>query len=501
MGKVFGVNIVVGIPTFGMVSVYFMQARVAQQFPLVSSAVDKIVLNKPIAEARNEIVEFALEQGANYIYWLDDDVIPPPDAFLKLYRHQKDIINGVYWSKSNPPMPLLFRGHLEGPYWNWHVGDLIEIDAAGNGLTLVKTDVYRKISETIGGPWYSTDYSSFKDMKAAAHNNTEDLYFYWKAKQAGYKVWADTSVQALHYEKFNQVTYGMPPYAPQAIPGWEIKPEGSKLIADIGAGPVSPYMRDEGHVVTFDIREDIKPDVICDVRYLPVPDETFDIVFSSHTLEHFGWVGVEKVLKEWARVLKVGGELRIVVPNLRHVAQRLLDDAIVPTDMWVLYGEQDYAKNFHAVGFTPSIIRRLVEQVGGFDNIQVNEGDYQSQNGPNSWNLELRATKISHPEQVNITPEWVDKAPDVNNVIPMRLFDSVTERPITVEEELADRAWISEESEATAKRKEEVIAAANIVRSTGAIVPEELIPPKRRAARKQSREKVKVSNNGLDSDH
>lgn len=303
-----GINVVVGIPSFGMVSTYFMQARNGQQFPLVSSSIDKIVLNKPIADARNEIVQFALDQEANYIYWLDDDVLAPGDAFLKLWRHQKDIINGVYWSKSNPPMPLLFRGHLQGPYWKWHVGDLIEIDAAGNGLTLVKTDVYRKIEKEIGGPWYSVDYGSFPSQRTDSNpttpvNNTEDLYFYWKAKRAGYKVWADTAVQAFHYDKNSNIMYNMPANAPQAMPAWEIKPQGGKLIADIGSGPITPYMTDEGVTVSFDIREDMRPDVVCDVRYLPVPNNTFDVVFSSHTLEHFGWISVDKVLKEWTRVL------------------------------------------------------------------------------------------------------------------------------------------------------------------------------------------------------
>ena len=336
------VNVVVGIPSFGMISVFFLQARISQQFPLVSSSIDKFVIGKPIAEARNEIVQYALDQNANYIYWLDDDVIAPPDAFMKMYHHQRDIINGVYWSKSNPPMPLLFRGHLDGPYWNWHVGDLIEIDAAGNGLTLVKTDVYRKISEVVGGPWYSTEYASFPGVKESGYNNTEDLYFYWKAKKAGFKIWADTSIQAYHYDKVNNVHYGMPPYAPQANPAWGKIPEpGTKLIADIGSGAITPYMSDEGVAISFDIREDIRPDVICDVRYLPVPNETFDIVHSSHTLEHFGWMSVDKILKEWSRILKVGGELRLVVPNMRYSAKRIADDELIGTDFWVLYGGQE----------------------------------------------------------------------------------------------------------------------------------------------------------------
>ena len=434
MANIHGVNVIVGIPSFGMVSTYFLQARLSQQFPLVSSAFDKIVLNKPIADARNEIVEFALSQGANYIYWLDDDVIAPPDAFLKLFNQHKDIINGVYWSKSNPPMPLLFRGHLDGPYYDWHKGDLIEIDAAGSGLTLVKTDVYRKIQKELGEPWYSVNYSSFAGIKDTPVNNTEDLYFYWKAKKAGYKVWADTSIQAFHYDKNSGVMFGIPANSPQANADWEILPEGSKLIADIGSGPISPYMRDEGKVVSFDIREELRPSVVCDIRHLPVPNQTFDIVYSSHTLEHFGFHDVQNVLKEWVRTLKIGGELRLIVPNLRHVGYRLAMDQVVATDYWVMYGEQDYPKNFHAAGFTPKSLLALVKSLGCFEDIEVSEGNVFGEPDNLAWSIQLRARKVSHPEIDNITPENIDPSPASPSWWPMAMYPEWKERPMTQEE-------------------------------------------------------------------
>jgi predicted SAM-dependent methyltransferase len=459
MGK-HGVAIVVGIPTFGMVSHYFSQARQSQQFPLVSSSIDYYVKGKPIADARNEIVEWAIKTDADYVYWLDDDVIAPPDSFLKLWRHQKDIINGVYWSKSNPPMPLLFRGHLEMPYLNWHVGDLIEIDAAGNGLTLVKTKVYKDIIEKVGGPCYSTEYGSFPGAQVSPLNNTEDLYFYDKARKAGYKIWADTSVQALHYEKNSDVMYGMPSSSPQANAAYTIKTPGTKLIADIGSGGVSPYMMDEGVPITFDIREEVKPDVVCDVRYLPVPNETFDIVFSSHTLEHFGWSNVHKVVEEWSRVLKVGGEMRIVVPNLRHVAQRILDDKMVPTDWWVLYGEQDYPKNYHAMGFTPSVLKAVFESTGYFDNIQVKEGDFA---GPpdraESWNLQLKATKVKSKVLDNIAPVDMEVGPPLPASYPVRIYDEWKDRPMTPEEIVADIKWLGEGLTAAQGKKEAALEA------------------------------------------
>lgn len=468
MGK-HGVAIIVGIPTFGMVSHYFAQARGSQQFPLVSSSMDYYVKGKKIAEARNEIVQYAINMDADYIYWLDDDVIAPADAFLKLWNHQKDIINGVYWSKSNPPMPLIFRGHLGMPYLNWHIGDLLEVDACGNGLTLVKTDVYRKISEKVGGPWYSTEYGSFPGVKQTPYNNTEDLYFYWKAKKAGFKVWVDTSVQAHHYDKNSDVMYQIPSSSPQANPKWAIKPLGDKLIADIGSGGISPYMLDEGTVVSFDIREDVHPDVVCDVgKKLPIPDETFDIVFSSHTLEHFGWRVVDNILKEWSRILKVGGELRLVVPNMRHVAKRFLDDTIAPTDYWVAWGEQDYAKNFHAVGFTPNTLRGLVHSLGRehgqddkgiYENIQIREGDFA---GPpdraESWNLQLKATKVRNIVLDNIAPEDMEPGPPPPAYYPVRIYNEFNERPLTPEEITKDLTWIgSWDADEAAKKKQEVL--------------------------------------------
>src|SRR3972149_3190756 len=493
--KVFGVNVVVGIPSFGMVSTYFLQGRISQQMPLVSSAIDKIVLGKPIADARNEIVEFALSQGANYIYWLDDDVIPPPDAFLKMFRHRVDIMNGVYWSKSNPPMPLIFRNHFEGPYWDWHVGDLLEVDACGSGLTLVKTDVYRKIKE----PWYSTNYSSFPGVKESPPNNTEDLYFYWKARSAGYKVWVDTSIQAFHFDKMNGIMYGMPMNSPQAKSGYEIKPRGKKLIADIGSGPISPYMSDEGTVISFDIREDMKPDVVCDVRYLPIPDETFDIVFSSHTLEHFAWTGVDKVLKEWCRVLKVGGELRIVVPNLRYVSKRILDDMILPSDYWVVYGEQDYPKNFHASGFTPNTLTSLVASMGVFENIQVKEGDISGLPAAENWNLQLKATKVRNvPDIDNITPPHIEAGPNTVNYWPMAIYpDSVT-REMTEAEMAAEKAKWAVNNEIVAEAE---LSKRKIIEGTQSYIntdndrsafgtPEQIVPV---GAKKKTPRKSKVT--------
>ncbi|MEO8098293.1 MAG: methyltransferase domain-containing protein [Acidobacteriota bacterium] len=48
----------------------------------------------------------------------------------------------------------------------------------------------------------------------------------------------------------------------------------------------------------------------------PLPDNSFNYVYSEHVLEHFDyWVGLD-MLKEEYRVLKPGGRVRVVTPDL-----------------------------------------------------------------------------------------------------------------------------------------------------------------------------------------
>ena len=197
----------------------------------------------------------------------------------------------------------------------------------------------------------------------------------------------------------------------------------------------------------------MKPDVVCDIRYLPVPDQTFDIVYSSHTLEHFPWTSVDKVLKEWSRTLKVGGELRLVVPNLRFSAKRILDDNLIPEDYWVLYGEQDYAKNFHAVGFTPKSLFALVDSLGIYEDIQTKEHNIDGPPGPDSWNLQLRAVKKVHPTLENIAPEDLDVAPGYGAMWPVRIYDMANEKPPVTEEEEQKEIEIHKPSKARARKE------------------------------------------------
>src|SRR5262245_57057141 len=64
------------------------------------------------------------------------------------------------------------------------------------------------------------------------------------------------------------------------------------------------------------------------LRRLPFQNDFFDVVYSSHVLEHFTLESAEALLRECHRIVNRGGLVRIVVPDLENVCceyLRILD--------------------------------------------------------------------------------------------------------------------------------------------------------------------------------
>jgi predicted SAM-dependent methyltransferase len=102
------------------------------------------------------------------------------------------------------------------------------------------------------------------------------------------------------------------------------------------------------------------------VERLPMfRDETADLIYVCHCLEHVSFLETERVLREWRRVLKPGGILRISVPDfdcILAIYEAFQHDiaAIEKT----LMGGQNYAANFHKAVFNRAHLARLLEAAG-----------------------------------------------------------------------------------------------------------------------------------------
>ena len=97
-------------------------------------------------------------------------------------------------------------------------------------------------------------------------------------------------------------------------------------------------------------------------------DNSVDLIYACHVLEHFKRYETDGVLQEWYRVLKSGGILRVSVPDFEAIVtvyEKYRDMELV---MGLLYGGQDYKHNFHHVGFDFKYLGELLKKVG-FKNI------------------------------------------------------------------------------------------------------------------------------------
>jgi len=151
----------------------------------------KIGMQMILIDARNEACNWALEKGMDYILWLDDDMIIPPDVWLftQLIEHDKDIIAPLFFTRKGIHLPLIFKERKINAYCDTydHIVNykkkLQVVDAVGFGCILIKTEVLKKMQK----PYFEYGESI-----------GEDIYFCIKAKKAGYKIWCDTNIVLGH---------------------------------------------------------------------------------------------------------------------------------------------------------------------------------------------------------------------------------------------------------------------------------------------------------------
>jgi len=147
-------------------------------------------------------------------------------------------------------------------------------------------------------------------------------------------------------------------------------------ILEVGPGPPEYKINDPGkmfqhlkgiEIKTMDADNSNKPDYWHDITS-PIPDNLvgeFDIVFASHVLEHIPRDQILEAAYNLVSLVKVGGELYIMVPALEWAAGEILANRETIMIQGSLYGGQRDEYDYHKVGFTLNWLRILFEDVLG----------------------------------------------------------------------------------------------------------------------------------------
>lgn len=104
-----------------------------------------------------------------------------------------------------------------------------------------------------------------------------------------------------------------------------------------------------------------------DIFNLPQPDDSVDLVYASHIIEYFDSEEVRGVLREWQRVLKPGGILRLAVPDFEAMSKLYASGQIeLRQIVGPLYGRMDLneSKIYHRMTYDFKSIEGLLTSLG-----------------------------------------------------------------------------------------------------------------------------------------
>lgn len=175
-------RLLVGTPTTGNIRMEWALARYGQIIPTNWSMVNMIQymstyapIDYLVADAQNVIVKEFIEKGFEWLFLLEHDVILPADAFVRLgayMRSEKEpVVSGLYFTKSVPAEPMIYRGRGNSYYTKWKFGDRVYCDGVPTGCLLI----HRSILEAV---WNESDEYEIMGVKTRRVFDTpRDMWF------------------------------------------------------------------------------------------------------------------------------------------------------------------------------------------------------------------------------------------------------------------------------------------------------------------------------------
>lgn len=122
--------------------------------------------------------------------------------------------------------------------------------------------------------------------------------------------------------------------------------------------------------LNIDIHEFHKPDLVADISNLKMlPPDHFDEIVAQDVLEHIKRTETKNTLKEWNRLLRIGGILKLRVPNLIGLLSLFLqkeNQTVIKQEELIqcCFGSQAYACDYHFTGFTELLISNYLWETG-----------------------------------------------------------------------------------------------------------------------------------------
>lgn len=188
-------KVFIAVPSMDTVPALFCQSLALLQRAgdtMIGFEVGSLVYN-----ARNNLARQAIKAEADWVLWLDSDMVFSPDFLQRMLavcqENNIDFLTALCFRRKPPYTPTLFdrlekiekgasyTALLSVPDGRFQVG------GCGFAGVLMSTDVLLSVASKFDGRMFDP-----------INGFGEDVAFCWRARQCGYEIWCDSEIEMGH---------------------------------------------------------------------------------------------------------------------------------------------------------------------------------------------------------------------------------------------------------------------------------------------------------------
>lgn len=198
-------NIFLGIPSAGAPAKPFLESLAALAIPAAATGMERAVITGNYVPAQRDlIVERALAARADVLVMIDDDMVLPPDALVRLCavldeRPRAGLVGALYYSRDGfRPMAVA----------NWQSGDTrtacipgfdsdpVDVDGVGFGCVVLRVSALAALE-----PPYFAAHVFLERTAGRVRVCNEDYLFCERLRRAGWETLLAPAVRCGHYDR------------------------------------------------------------------------------------------------------------------------------------------------------------------------------------------------------------------------------------------------------------------------------------------------------------
>ncbi len=150
-------SVIIATCTLGAVRIEWAAAVLAQTLPLWRTFKRIIIVGQTTVDARNMAVKQAQDEGFDYLFFWDDDVVPHDKLATQHLvavldaDPSIDLVGGIYPRKvTMEPIVAKDNGAKTGVWWGWRDGKAEQVYMTGTGFLIIRMASLAKIPVTDG---------------------------------------------------------------------------------------------------------------------------------------------------------------------------------------------------------------------------------------------------------------------------------------------------------------------------------------------------------------